>query len=63
MTLEDVLVTFTSSTSAPAHMYQEPKAKRLSLNQYSCHGGRFMLLFAHSYAVHLTARTYYLGEM
>jgi len=26
VTLEDVLVTFTSSTSAPAHMYQEPKA-------------------------------------
>ena len=42
------------------HFCQVPIAKRLSLNQYSCHGTRFMLLFAHSYAVHLTARTYYL---
>ena len=32
-------------------------AKRLSLNRHSCHGTRFMLLFAHSYVIRLTAHT------
>jgi hypothetical protein len=40
------------------HICQVLIAKRLSLSQDSCHGTRFMLLFAHSYAIRLTAHTY-----
>lgn len=39
----------------PFHMCQAPMAKPLALSQHSCHGPHFMLLFAHAYAIHLTA--------
>jgi hypothetical protein len=45
------------------YMCQAPMAKPLALSQHSCHGIRFMLLFAHAYAIHLTARMKYSREM
>ena len=45
------------------HICQVLIAKRLSLSQDSCHGTRFMLLFAHSYALRLTAHAYCAGRI
>ena len=42
----------------PFHIYQGLIAERQSLSKHSCHKTRFMLLFTHSYTVHLIARTY-----